>query len=69
MIKLSDWCVQNGIAYSTAWRWRRDGKFPHPTTKIGRTVFVTEDSAVHGIHLISSCPHCGEQIEIEVVLR
>jgi predicted DNA-binding transcriptional regulator AlpA len=69
MIRLTEWCERNGISYTTAWRLRRDGKFPHPTRKVGRVVFVIEDEEFHGDDKVANCPRCGEKIEVEVFLR
>jgi len=80
MIRLTDWCKQNGISYTTAWRLRRDDKFPHPTVKVGRTVFVVEDELSPSDERIwivkdgsvvevdkttpTLCPHCGESVKV-----
>ena len=67
MIRLTEWCKHNGISYTTAWRLRRDGKFPHPTRNIGRTVFVVEDGDEQPATLV--CPHCHGEISVEVLAR
>ena len=69
MIRLTEWCNRHQICYTTAWRWRRDGIFPHPTRKIGKIVFVLEDQDEHGTQLTSTCPKCGESVEIEVAVK
>ena len=33
-MKLSDWARQNGIAYKTAWKWRKAGKLPIPARQM-----------------------------------
>lgn len=32
-MKLSEWAIQEGIHYQTAWKWFRDGKLPVPAIK------------------------------------
>jgi predicted DNA-binding transcriptional regulator AlpA len=69
MIRLTEWCEQNGMSYSTAWRLRREGKFPHPTRKVGVAVYVFEDEEFHCDDESATCPHCGKAVEVEVILR
>lgn len=69
MIRLTEWCEQNGMSYSTAWRLRREGKFPHPTRKVGVAVYVFEDEEFRCDDESATCPHCGKMVEVEVILR
>ena len=60
---------KNRVSTTTAWRLRRDGKFPFPTRKVGKTLFVCEDEEFHRTDEIPICPHCGKNIEVEVFIR
>src|SRR5215470_80818 len=43
-MKLSDYALQMGVRYETAWRWYRDGKIQG--RRIGpRTIIITEEEA------------------------
>jgi predicted site-specific integrase-resolvase len=45
-VKLSTWAKQQGIHYSTAWRWWRDGKLPVPAYQTATgAVFVRVEPA------------------------
>lgn len=68
MTRLTEWCETNQISYTTAWRMRKSGTFPHPTFKQGREIYVLteEESAARTKH---SCPVCGTRLDIEIDIK
>ena len=64
-MKLSDWAKKMNISYETAWRWKRDGKIPHPIKTIGRTTMVYDDINQTQKTEIQ-CPHCEQTIRINI---
>ena len=67
-MKLSDWARKMNISYETAWRWKRDGKIPHPIEIIGRTTIVHDEiKKTTGTEIY--CPHCGSVIQMDIEVR
>jgi len=43
-MKLSTWAKKQGIAYYTAWRWVKTGKFPHPFEYMTSGTIIVHDT-------------------------
>lgn len=67
-MKLSEWAKKMGVSYETAWRWKRDGKIPHPVETIGRTTIV-HDEVERRVGMEVPCPKCGETLQVDVEVR